>query len=68
MKDKVITEEYVNSLTESELLNEQATWTAAQWQQYLCPNGTISLEEFRQELYNKVDEMILKKYGSNYIS
>lgn len=68
MNNKVITEEYVNSLTESELLNEQANWTAAQWQQYLCPNGTISLEEFRQELYNKVDEMILKKYGSNYIS
>ena len=68
MKDKVINEEYVNSLTESELLNEQANWTALQWQQHLCPNGTITLEEFRQELYNKVDEMILKKYGSDYIS
>jgi len=38
-------------------------WTASEWRQYYCPNGTMSLEEFRQELYNKVDEMILEKYG-----
>lgn len=42
-------------------------WSASEVQQYLCPNGTMTLEEFRQKLYNKVDEMILKKYGSDYI-
>ena len=67
MKEKVITEEYVRSLSEEELLEEQKTWTATQWQQYLCPNGTMTLEEFRQKLYNKVDEMIFEKYGSEYI-
>ena len=56
MKDKVIAEEYVNSLTESELLNEQASWTAAQWQQYLCPNGTISFEEFKELGHRIIDE------------
>jgi hypothetical protein len=37
------------------------------WQQYYCPNGAMSLETFRQKLYNKVDEMILRKYGRDYI-
>ena len=45
MKEKVITEEYVRSLSEEELLEEQKTWTVTQWQQYLCPNGTMTLEE-----------------------
>ena len=67
MKEKVITEEYIRSLSEEELLEEQKTWTVTQWQQYLCPNGTMTLEEFRQKLYNKVDEMIFEKYGSEYI-
>ncbi|MBQ8484796.1 MAG: hypothetical protein IJ534_01470 [Bacteroidaceae bacterium] len=57
MKDKVITEEYVKFLTESELLNEQATWTAAQWQQYLCPNGTMTLEEAIQYSDQIIDEI-----------
>ena len=42
-------------------------WSASEWQQYLCPNGTMTLEEFRQKLHQKVDEMILEKYGSEYI-
>ncbi len=45
MKEKVITEEYIRSLSEEELLEEQKTWTVTQWQQYLCPNGTMTLEE-----------------------
>lgn len=64
MKDKVITEEYVNSLTESELLNEQANWTAAQWQQYLCPNGTITIDEAFDYLTKITMEKWNKKYGS----
>lgn len=64
MKDKVITEEYVNSLTESELLNKQASWTAAQWQQYLCPNGTITIDEAFDYLTKITMEKWNKKYGS----
>lgn len=56
-KEKIITEEYVRSLTASELLKEQQTWTATQWQQYLCPNGTMTLEEvveYTDKLIDKV--------------
>ena len=40
-----------------ELLKEQQTWTATQWQQYLCPNGTMTLEEvveYTDKLIDKV--------------
>ena len=61
-----LTESYLQSLTEQQRINEMKEWTASEWQQYYCPKGTISLEEFRQILTEKVDELILKKYGSNY--
>ena len=56
MKEKVITEEYIRSLSEEELLEEQKTWTVTQWQQYLCPNGTISFEEFKELGHRIIDE------------
>ena len=62
-----LNESYLQSLTEEQRLNEMKEWSASEWQQYYCPNGTISLEEFRQVLYNKVDEIILEKYGSDYL-
>jgi len=61
-----LTESYLQSLTEQQRINEMKEWTASEWQQYYCPKGTISLEEFRQILTERVDELILKKYGSNY--
>ena len=62
-----LSESYLKSLTEQRRIDEMKDWSASEVQQYLCPNGTMTLEEFRQKLYNKVDEMILKKYGSDYI-
>ena len=62
-----LSESYLKSLTEQQRIDEMKEWSASEVQQYLCPNGTMTLEEFRQKLYNKVDEMILKKYGSDYI-
>ena len=62
-----LSESYLKSLTEQQRIDEMKEWSASEVQQYLCPNGTRTLEEFRQKLYNKVDEMILKKYGSDYI-
>ncbi len=62
-----LTESYLQSLTEEQRINEMKEWSASEVQQYLCPNGTISLEEFRQALYNKVDELILEKYGRDYL-
>ena len=61
------TESYLLSLTEEQRINEMKEWSASEWQQYYCPNGTISLEEFRQALYKKVDEVILEKYGRDYL-
>lgn len=62
-----LTESYLQSLTESERLDEMEQWSPSEWQQYYCPNGTMTLEEFRQVLYKRIDEMILEKYGSDYI-
>lgn len=62
-----LNESYLQSLTEEQRINEMKEWSASEWQQYYCPNGTMSLETFRQKLYNKVDEMILRKYGRDYI-
>lgn len=55
-----LNESYLQSLTEQQRIDEMKEWSASEWQQYYCPNGTMTLEEFRQKLYNKVDEMILK--------
>ena len=61
-----LSESYLQSLTEEERDKEMSQWTASEWEQY-CPNGTMTLEEFRQEIYNKIDEIILKKYGRDYL-
>ena len=67
MEKKQIDADYLASLSEEELLKEQKNWTAKQWQQYYCPNGTITLDEFCDLLIKKVDEKILEKYGPDYL-
>ena len=62
-----LSESYLQSLTEQQRIDEMSQWSASEWQQYYCPNGTITLEEFRQKLYNKVDELIFEKYGGNSV-
>ena len=62
-----LSESYLQSLTEQQRIEEMSQWSASEWQQYYCPNGTITLEEFRQKLYNKVDELIFEKYGGNSV-
>ena len=39
---------YLDSLTEEQRINEMSEWTASEWREYLCPEGTISLEEYRE--------------------
>ena len=63
-----LSESYLQSLTEEQRDKEMSEWTASEWRQYYCPNGTMTLEEFRQKLHNKVREVILKKYGRDYIN
>lgn len=62
-----LSEEYLSSLSDEERTRQMEEWTATEWGQYYCPNGTMTLEEFRAELYKAVDEMIQKKYGSDDI-
>jgi hypothetical protein len=61
-----LNESYLQSLTEQERIKQMSEWTPSEWQEYYCPNGTMSLEEFKSLLYNKVDKLILEKYGSDY--
>lgn len=62
-----LAESYLQSLTEEERVRQMSEWTIEEQEQYFCPNGTMTLEEFRNLLYNKVDKMILEKYGSDYL-
>ena len=46
-----LNESYLQSLTEQQRIDKMKEWSASEWQQYYCPNGTMTLEEFRQKLY-----------------
>jgi len=52
-----LNESYLQSLTEEERINEMKEWSASEVQQYLCPNGTMSAEEFRSCLYEIIDKV-----------
>ena len=41
-----LSESYLLSLTEQQRIDEMSQWSSSEWQQYYCPNGTMSLEEF----------------------
>lgn len=43
-----LNEEYLNSLTEEQRINEMSEWSPSEWIKYYCPEGTISLEEYRE--------------------
>jgi ubiquitin C-terminal hydrolase len=62
-----LSESYLQSLTEEQRLNEMKEWSASEWQQYYCPNGTISAESFFEKLDKRVQEMVFEKYGSDNI-
>ena len=62
-----LSESYLQSLTEQQRIEEMSQWSASEWQQYYCPNGTITLEEFFDEIYNNVEKTISEKYGGNSV-
>lgn len=62
-----LNESYLQSLTEEERLKQMNEWSPSEWQQYLCPNGTRTLGEFKDAIYKKVEEVYSEKYGSDYI-
>jgi hypothetical protein len=43
-----LNEEYLNSLSEEDLMNEMKEWDAEEQAKYLCPNGVMTIEEFRE--------------------
>jgi len=62
-----LSESYLQSLTEQQRIDEMSQWSASEWQQYYCPNGTITLDEFFDEIYNNVEKTISEKYGGDSV-
>ena len=51
-----LNEEYLQLLTEEQRDEEMSQWTANEWQQYFCPNGTMTIDEFGKLLHGIIDE------------
>ena len=51
-----LSESYLLSLTEQQRIYEMSQWSSSEWQQYYCPNGTMSLEEFSKLGHQIIDE------------
>ena len=51
-----LNESYLQSLTEEQRINEMKEWSAAEQAQYLCPNGVMTIEEFRELGHKIIDE------------
>lgn len=57
-----LNESYLSSLSEEERINEMKKWSAEEQAQYLCPNGVMTMEEFRA-LGNKIIDEEYDKLG-----
>ena len=51
-----LNEAYLNSLTEEQRIAEMEQWTPEEWAMYLCPNGTVTIEEFREYGINLINK------------
>lgn len=51
-----LSEEYLQSLTEEERNRQMSEWTPSECLRYLCPNGTMTVEEFRALGHKMIDE------------
>ena len=51
-----LNESYLSSLSEEERINEMKEWSAEEQAQYLCPNGVMTMEEFRAVGNKIIDE------------
>ena len=43
-----LNKDYLKSLSEEELTKEMMEWTAEEPTEYLCPEGVMTIEEFRE--------------------
>ena len=60
-----LNESYLQTLTEEERVRQMSEWTPSEWQQYYCPNGTMTLDEVMDYIKNNASKIITEKYGSN---
>ena len=51
-----LSEDYLQSLTEEERIRQMKEWTPDECLQYLCSNGTMTIEEFRALGHKLIDE------------
>ena len=51
-----LSKDYLNSLSEEELAKELQSWTPEEQVLYLCPNGTMPIEEFRKYAYEITED------------
>lgn len=51
-----LNESYLSSLSEEERIHEMKEWSAEEQAQYLCPNGVMTMEEFRALGHKIIDE------------
>lgn len=64
MEKKLIDEverKRIANLTETEVQQECANWSDEQFKARLFPDGTISFEEFSQEMYKIIEEIYDEK-------
>ena len=47
-KEHNLSEEYLQSQSDEELEKEMMEWTAEEQAEYLCPDGVMTIEEFRE--------------------
>ena len=51
-----LNESYLQSLTENERVRQMSEWSVEEQEQYFCPNGTMTLEEFRAKGHQIIKE------------
>lgn len=56
-----LNKDYLKSLPEEELTKEMMEWTAEEQAEYLCPDGVMTIEEFREYglklIYEEYDKL-----------
>ena len=58
-----LSEEYLQSLTEEERIRQMSEWTPSEWEEYYCPNGIMTLDEFINCIKSRALQVIKEKYG-----
>lgn len=63
-----LNEDYLNSLPEEQRIAEMEQWTPEEVAEYLCPEGTMTIEEFDKLLTERITELWNERYGRDHQS